>query len=50
MKKSYNSGEICPCSGQYGIVNYRGRKTGVERTVVRNKRFPPTIKKGNGTY
>lgn len=42
-------GEIAPDSGQYGIVNRNGNKTGEERTVTKGKPLPPTPKSGQ-TY
>ncbi|RLE15092.1 hypothetical protein DRJ04_01100 [Candidatus Aerophobetes bacterium] len=47
-KKIYKPGERCPRSGQYGIVDPRGRKTSQERTVVKDKPFPPTPQPGQG--
>ena len=37
-------GEKAPVSGQFEIVR-RGRRTGLERTVVRNEPLPPTPRK-----
>lgn len=45
-KPSFRPGENAPRSGQYQIIGPRGRETGVERTVVRNEPFPPTLKPG----
>lgn len=39
---TYKPGEMCPQSGQYAIVDVQGTMTGIERTVVLNKPFPPT--------
>lgn len=33
-------------SGQYEMVNTRGTRTGVERTVVKGEPLPPTTKAG----
>lgn len=46
--KVFRAGEICPQSGQYVIVDERGNITGLERTVVIDKPFPPTPKKNQG--
>lgn len=46
---NYHSGETAPYSGQYEIIGPRGKRTGVERTVVKDKPFPPTLKPGQ-TY
>jgi hypothetical protein len=35
-------GEIAQDSGQYEIIGPRGRRTGLERTVVAGEPFPPT--------
>jgi hypothetical protein len=48
MAKKFRSGQRCPRSGQYVIVNPSGKRTGVERTVVRGEPFPPTPKAGQG--
>jgi hypothetical protein len=45
-KKTYSPGEKVPASGQAGIVGPRGGRTGIERTVVKNEPFPPTLKPG----
>ncbi len=37
-------GERAPLSGQFEIVR-RGRRTGIERTVVRGEPLPPTPRK-----
>lgn len=42
-------GEKAPASGQYGIVNRSGNKTGVERTVTKGEPLPPSPKSGQ-TY
>ena len=39
-------GQKAPDSGQYGIVNRQGTKTGEERTVTKGKSLPPTPHKG----
>jgi len=48
-KKSFKPGQKIPESGQAEIVNRLGKPTGIERTVVEGKPFPPTPKK-NQTY
>lgn len=45
-KAKYKPGQKAPRSGQYEIVGPRGGETGKERTVVKNKPFPPTQKQG----
>jgi hypothetical protein len=45
-KKPLKPGEKAPQSGIYGIVNRYGNDTGVERTVDKNEKLPPTPKKG----
>jgi hypothetical protein len=42
MAKGFKPGERVPHSGQAEIIGPRGARTGVERTVVKNERFPPT--------
>jgi len=49
MAKDYKPGQKAPVSGQYGIVNPSGKRTGDERTVVKNEPLPPTPKPGQ-TY
>jgi len=46
MGKTFRPGERVPKSGQAEIVGPRGGKTGVERTVVKDKPFPPTLQPG----
>lgn len=46
MSKSFTPGQKAPYSGQYEIVGPRGGQTGKERTVVKDKPFPPTEKSG----
>lgn len=46
MPKKFSPGEHSPKSGQYEMVGPRGGKTGIERTIVNNKRFPPTLEEG----
>ena len=46
MPNSYKPGEKATRSGQYEIVGPRGGHTGIERTVVKNEPFPPTLKSG----
>ncbi|HKB16110.1 MAG TPA: hypothetical protein VKF62_08590 [Planctomycetota bacterium] len=43
-RKLLTPGERAPLSGQFEIVR-RGRRTGVERTVVRGEPLPPTPRK-----
>lgn len=38
----YNPGEPAPASGEYEIIDARGRATGEERTVVQGRPLPPT--------
>ncbi|MCY3542151.1 MAG: hypothetical protein OXH31_09650 [Gammaproteobacteria bacterium] len=45
-KSNYKPGQRAPRSGQYEIVRKSGGGTGRERTVVRDKPFPPTEKPG----
>ena len=42
MSKKLTPGTKAPVSGQYEIVGPRGGRTGVERTVVKGERLPPT--------
>lgn len=44
MKNTYKPGEEAQYSGQYEIINANGKGTGEERTVVKDKIFPPTPK------
>lgn len=46
MSKLYKPGEIADRSGQYEMVGPRGRRMGIERTVVRNEPLPPPLSKG----
>jgi hypothetical protein len=39
-------GESAPQSGQYEIVGPHGGRTGIERTVVRGEKLPPTLQPG----
>ena len=45
LKKDYRPGEISLVSCQAEIINAIGNPTGIERTIVKGKRFPPTPKK-----
>lgn len=45
MARDFKPGEPVPESGQVEIINARGKGTGVERTVVEGKTFPPTPRK-----
>lgn len=49
MANTFKPGEIAPSSGEYEIKGPRGGDTGKERTVVKNKPFPPTPSSGQ-TY
>lgn len=40
--KKLTPGSKAPASGQYEIIGSRGGRTGVERTVVKGERLPPT--------
>jgi len=47
VSTTHKPGNSCPSSGQYAIVwKQTGANTGVERTVVAGKVFPPTPKAG----
>ncbi len=46
MGKTYKPGEKVPVSGQAEIVGPRGGRTGIERTTVKGKVFPPTQQSG----
>ena len=46
MTKKYASGQKALTSGQYEIINNKGHRTGVERTVTKGEPLPPTPKKG----
>lgn len=46
MSNTYKPGEKAERSGQYEIVGPRGGRTGIERTIVENKIFPPPLKPG----
>jgi len=48
MERVFKPGEICLHSGQYVIVDSEGKAIGSERTVVRDKPFPPTPQQGQG--
>jgi hypothetical protein len=45
-KNPLKPGNITPASGQYGIVNKKGKKTKTEITGVEGKPLPPTPKPG----
>lgn len=49
MAKTYKPGQTVPKSSQAEIIGIRGGRTGVERTVVEGKPFPPTQRPGQ-TY
>jgi hypothetical protein len=46
MANKYTSGQKAPVSGQYEIINNKGNRTGIERTVTKGEPLPPTLKKG----
>ena len=48
MPKTHKSGQIADRSGQYGVVDKDGRKTGQEVTVTKGEPFPPTPKPKQG--
>lgn len=41
--QTHKSGNVAKVSGQYAILNLRGRRI-AERTIVRGEKFPPTPK------
>jgi hypothetical protein len=47
-KQRLSPGEKAPWSGQYGIVDRNGKRTGPERTIVKGGTMPPTPKPGQG--
>lgn len=49
MSKTFKPGQTVPKSSQVEIIGSRGGRTGVERTVVEGKPFPPTPNRGQ-TY
>jgi len=44
----YKPGQKAPESGQYGVVEPMGGKTGTEVTVTKGETLPPTQKPGHG--
>ena len=46
MGNTFKPGEKANYSGQYEIVGPRGRRTGIERTVVKGEPLPPTRQRG----
>jgi hypothetical protein len=42
----FRPGQPAPQSGQYEMTGPRGGATGIERTAVRDKPLPPTLKAG----
>jgi len=44
--KTYRPGQKAVHSGQYEIIELSGRRTGIERTVVKGEPLPPTLKSG----
>ncbi|MDD5551827.1 MAG: hypothetical protein PHI88_01555 [Candidatus Pacebacteria bacterium] len=46
MKKMFNSGQKAEESGQFEIVDSKGKRTGEERTATKGKRLAPTPKPG----
>lgn len=47
-KKINKPGQTADISGQYQIVDNKGRISGLEITMVEGKRFPPTDKPNQG--
>lgn len=47
-KNNFKPGQKAPTSGQYEMQGPRGGRIGVERTVVKNEPFPPTLQSGQG--
>ena len=47
-KNPLKPGNTVPVSGQYGVVDKKGHKTGNEVTGVEGKKLPPTPKPGMG--
>lgn len=45
-KNNFKPGQKAPISGQYEILGLKGGKTGIERTIVKNEPFPPTLQAG----
>lgn len=45
QKERFRPGQPVPDSGIVNIINARGEKTGDQRTVNTDERFPPTPKK-----
>lgn len=45
-KHTFKPGEKAQISGQYEMLGQRGGKTRIERTVVKNEPFPPTLQAG----
>lgn len=48
-ERNFKPGQKAPMSGQYEILGPRGGHSGIERTVVKNEPFPPTLQSGQ-TY
>ncbi|MCJ7632767.1 hypothetical protein MUP77_10310 [Candidatus Bathyarchaeota archaeon] len=48
MSKINKPGQIADKSGQYGVVDKNGKKTGLEVTVTKGEPFPPTPKPNQG--
>lgn len=44
----WRSGEECPESGQWQMVDRHGDGLGIERTMVKGETFPPTLEEGQG--
>lgn len=42
--RTFNVGEAAPASGQYEVLGPRRGKTGVEITLAKGKKFPPSQK------
>jgi hypothetical protein len=47
-KTTFKPGQIVPRSGQYGVVDSRGKPLGREVTSTQNEHFPPTEKPNQG--
>jgi hypothetical protein len=48
MTKKLKPGMVAPASGQYEIVGPRGGHSGLEITITKGERMPPTSERGNG--
>lgn len=45
-EKIFRPGQKAPTSGQYEMLGPRGGHSGIERTIVKNEPFPPTLQSG----